>query len=164
MFERDLELAVFARSKRRCLRSEHGARFAENDLPELVGEFHGELDVGEREIAGICQAPGECGDLLLQKIFRAAESQVLNLKVRRVGLFGRTEGKMRFACARGGMALRARPHQYAEGDGDRGGAHPGNPGASGFWLRLIGSFDVQTVSHSLKDDAGLKVGGRQACA
>ena len=163
MLERDLEIAMFAWSERRCLRSEHSAGFPQNDLPELIGKFHGELDIGEREIAGVREAASKRGDFLIQEILGAAQWELLDLNVGRVGLFGRTKRKMRFARARTGTALRARPHQYGEGDGDRGGAHPRNPGASGFLLWLIGSFDLQSVRHGFKDDAGLKERGRQAC-
>ena len=45
VLEGDFEVASFAGSKRRRLRSEHGARFAQNDLAELVRKFDGELDV-----------------------------------------------------------------------------------------------------------------------
>jgi len=146
VLEGDFEVAAFAWSKRRRLRREHGAGFAQNDLAKLVGEFDSELDVGDWKIAGICQAAGQRGDFLIQKILGAAESQVFNLKVRGVSLFGGTEGKMRFASgSRTGLC--ARPHYDGKSDGDRGGAHPSDPRAAGFWRRLIGRFDLQGVRH-----------------
>ena len=99
VFEGEFKVTAFARSKRRCLRREHGAGFAQNDLAKFVGEFNSELDVREREITRIREATPKSGDFLIQKIFGASESQVFNLKLWCVGLFGGSKRKMRFARA-----------------------------------------------------------------
>ena len=65
VLEGDFEVAAFAGSERRRLRREHGARFAQNNLAELVRKFDGELDVREWEIASICEAACEGGDFLI---------------------------------------------------------------------------------------------------
>jgi len=79
VFEGEFKVTAFARSKRRCLRREHGAGFSQNYLAKFVGELDSELNVGEREITRICEAAFECGDLLIQKILGAAESEIFNL-------------------------------------------------------------------------------------
>jgi hypothetical protein len=65
VLEGNFEVTAFAGSKRRRLSREYRARFAQNDLAELVREFDGELDVGEREIPRICEAAGKRGDFLI---------------------------------------------------------------------------------------------------
>lgn len=94
MLERDFKIAALARNKRRRLRRKYGAGFAQNDLAKLIGKFNGDLDVGERQVPRIHKATRKSGDLLIQKVFGAAEGQVFNLKFRRVGLLGGPEGKM----------------------------------------------------------------------
>ena len=65
VLEGDFEVAAFAGSEPRRLRREHGARFAQNGLAELVRKFDSELDVREWEIASIGEAACEGGDFLI---------------------------------------------------------------------------------------------------
>ena len=79
MFKGNFEATVFAWNKRVWLSRKNGTGFSQNDLAKFVGEFDGELDVGERQVARVREAAGKRSDFLIQKIFSAAESQVFDL-------------------------------------------------------------------------------------
>lgn len=149
MLERDFKAAAFAWDKRGRGGQKHGARFAQNDLAKLVRKLDGELDIREREVARIRKIARKGGDFLIQKIFSTGESQVFNVKFRRVVLFGGAKREMRFTHAGGGTPRCARPHHDGESDAYRCGTHPRNPIAAAFWRRLMGGFDLQSVRHEL---------------
>lgn len=166
VLERDFKISALARSKWRLLRRKRRAGFAQNHLAKLVGEFYSEFDVGKRQATRIGEAPPKSGDFLIQKILSAAERQAINFDFRRVGLFRRAKGKVRFAGERTGRPLRTGPHDDHQRDGDRGGSHPGNPQAATIWLRLSGALARQGVRHAIDsaNDADADAARRQGCA
>lgn len=163
VLEGNFEVTPFAWSQLGRLGGKNGAGFPQDDLAKFVGEFDCEFDVGKRQISRIRHASCKVGDFLIQKILSAAKSKVVNVKIRRIGLFSRAEGKMRFAWERAGIPPRAGPHDNGQCDRDGGSAHPDNPRAASIWLRLFGVFDWQGVGHGIRseNDADVEAAGRQ---
>jgi hypothetical protein len=71
---------------------------------------------------------------------------------------------MRFGCRFRGWPLCAWPHDDHQRNRDRRRAHPRDPRSAGFWLRLLGSFDLESFRHAARsqNDAGPDNAERQA--
>src|SRR5438045_9336703 len=94
MLERNLQRATLAGSQRSCRGAEYGTCFAEGDLVHLIDEGHGYFKLAEGAIAGIHSLTVEDGDLLIQKIFGAAQSPSLEMNFRSISALLRAEWRV----------------------------------------------------------------------
>src|SRR5579859_186573 len=123
VLEGNLKRTPLAGKKGSRLRGNHRARLAKNDLPEFIRKLNGELHICNWRDARVGDLTGQSGHFLIQKVLRAAESQVFNFQFWRVGLFGGAKGKMRLERKRCAWPLAAGPHHDDKRNRNCGRAH-----------------------------------------
>jgi hypothetical protein len=149
MLEGDIELTALTAGERWTGRHDHGARFAQRDLIQVVGKSDRDFDSTQRAGTRIHQIGGERRHFLVQKILRPAQCNIFDVDRRGVGLLGGAKGEMCFL--RRGTWRRLAPRRKikrANDDNDRSdGEDQGEIESATLRLRSIGNLDLWLFVH-----------------
>ena len=136
--------------------TQNGARFAKDNLIELVGEFNREPEEIKRAIAAIQTATRNRRDFLMKKILGAAERYTLDLDFLGVGhLFG-GEREKAIGFPRGWCGGRKNPKIKSDDgqyNGERG-TQAGEVQPPAFQRRLIGRRYARFIFHEIGASKG----------